>query len=94
MVLRDIVVGDAIVANVVIKLVMTLHNHLEHMSKQGLKVLLDRNLLSGLKFIDSDFCEDCLFGKHHRALFLLLMISLEKFGDYKLKKKSNVFSYF
>lgn len=65
----DTMVGDALVANAVTEPVMTWHRCLGHISKQGLNVLLDHNFLSGLKFVDLEFCEDCLFGKHHRASF-------------------------
>ena len=53
---------------------MTWHKRLGHMSKQGLKVLLDRSLILGLKYVDLDFCEDCMFGKHHRTSFTSVTI--------------------
>lgn len=37
---------------------MTWHKRLGHMSKQGLKVLIDLNLLPGLKSTNLDFFED------------------------------------
>lgn len=52
------VVGDATAANAVIESVIAWDRHLAHMSKQGLKVLLDRNLLSGPKYTNLDSCEE------------------------------------
>jgi hypothetical protein len=66
------VVGNAIVTNVVTESIMTWHKRLGHMSKQGLKVILDRSLIMGLKYVDSDFREDCMFCKHHRTSLLQL----------------------
>jgi hypothetical protein len=65
----DTMVGAALVANAVTEPVMTWHRCLGHISKQGLNVLLDHNFLLGLKFVDLEFCEDFLFGKHLRASF-------------------------
>jgi hypothetical protein len=68
------VVGNAIVTNAVTESIMTWHKHLGHKSKQGLKVLLDCSLIMGLKYVDSDFREDCMFRKHHRTSFTSVTI--------------------
>ena len=39
------------------------HRRLGHMSEKGMKILHSRNLLPGLKNIDLDFCENCIYGK-------------------------------
>lgn len=63
----DTIVGDAIVANAMTDSSTTWHKYLGHMSKQGLKVLSDQNLLPGLSSINLEFCENCLYEKFHRA---------------------------
>ena len=45
------------------------HSRMGHMSDKYLTMLRDRNLLSGLGKINSDFCEHCVMGKHHRKPF-------------------------
>ncbi|KAJ4981494.1 hypothetical protein NE237_032331 [Protea cynaroides] len=62
-------VGEVIVTNAVTESTTIWHRRLGHMSMQGLKVLLDRGLLLGLKSVNLDFYEDCLSEKHHRAPF-------------------------
>ena len=39
------------------------------MSEKGMKVMLSKDNLSGLKSIDLDFCEDCVYGKQQRVSF-------------------------
>ena len=39
------------------------HRRLGHISEKGMKVMLSKDKLSGLKSIDLDFCEDCVWGK-------------------------------
>jgi len=39
------------------------------MSEKGMKVMLSKDKLSGLKSIDLDFCEDCVYGKQQRVSF-------------------------
>ena len=46
------------------------HHRLEHMSENGMKILHSRNLLLGLKNVDLDFCENCIYGKQKRVRFL------------------------
>lgn len=77
----DTMVDDAIVANVVTEAIMTWPRRLGHISKQGQNILLDRNLPSGLKSIDLEFCEDCRFGKHHRAFFSTVIIKSKNVLD-------------
>ena len=39
------------------------HQRLGHMREKGLKVLMDRKLLSSIKFMYSNFYKHCVFGK-------------------------------
>ena len=39
------------------------HHRLGHMSEKGMKILHFKNLLPGLKNIDLEFCENCVYGK-------------------------------
>ena len=39
------------------------HYRLGHMSEKGMKILHSRNFLSGLKNVDLDFYENCIYGK-------------------------------
>ena len=40
------------------------------MSEKGMKILHSRNFLLGLKNVDLDFCEKCIYGKQKRVRFL------------------------
>eukprot|EP00253_Pinus_taeda_P024886 PITA_24886 len=46
------------------------HHRLGHMSEKGVKILHSKNLLLGLKNVDLDFCENCIYGKQKRVRFL------------------------
>jgi len=46
------------------------HHRLGHMSEKGMKILHSRNLLLGLKNVDLDFCENCIYGKQKKVRFL------------------------
>ncbi|RDX72698.1 hypothetical protein CR513_47774, partial [Mucuna pruriens] len=48
---------------------MMWHHRLGHMFKQGLKVLMERNLLPGLKEVSLTFCEHCVISKQHKLKF-------------------------
>ena len=39
------------------------HHRLGHISEKGMQILHSKNLLLGLKNIDLDFCENCVYGK-------------------------------
>ena len=39
------------------------HKWLGHMSERGLKILVGKNLLPGLKSHELNFCEHCIYGK-------------------------------
>ena len=43
------------------------HQNLGHMCEKGMKVMLSKDKLSGLKSIDVGFCEDCIYGKQRRV---------------------------
>lgn len=45
------------------------HRRLGHMSERGLKVLMERDLLTGLKTVSLPFCEHCVISKQHRLKF-------------------------
>ena len=40
------------------------------MSEKGMNILHSRNLLPGLKNVDLDFCENCIYGKQKKVRFL------------------------
>ena len=40
------------------------HQCLGHMSEKGLKLLMDHKLLPSMNFLNFDFFEQCVFGKH------------------------------
>jgi hypothetical protein len=46
------------------------HHKLGNMSEKGMQILHKRNFLLDLKQIDSDFCENCVYGKQKRVIFL------------------------
>lgn len=46
------------------------HYRLGHMGDKGMKVLHSWKLLSKLKKVDLDFCEDFIYGKQKRVRFL------------------------
>jgi len=46
------------------------HHKLRHMSEKGMQILHSRNLLPGLKYVDLNFCENCVYGKQKRVRFL------------------------
>jgi len=39
------------------------------MSNKGMKVILSKDKLLGLKFVELDFCEDYVYGKQKRVSF-------------------------
>jgi hypothetical protein len=46
------------------------HHRLGNMSEKRMHIFHKRNLLPDIKHIDLDFCEDCVYGKHKRVIFL------------------------
>ena len=46
------------------------HKRLSHMSDKGLKNLVGKNLLPGLKSYNLDLCEHCIYGRQRRVSFL------------------------
>jgi len=51
------------------EMTMTWHCKLGHMSEQGLKILVECNLIPGLKSVNLQFCEHCVTSKQHRLMF-------------------------
>ena len=49
---------------------MLWHNRLGHMSEKGMKVLHSKKVLPGLKCVNMDFCESCVYGKQKRVSFV------------------------
>ena len=45
------------------------HQRLGHMNEKGMNIMLSKDELSGLKSIDLDFCEDCIYEKQRRVNF-------------------------
>ncbi|GJV90693.1 retrovirus-related pol polyprotein from transposon TNT 1-94 [Tanacetum coccineum] len=54
------------------RVVVTWHQKLGHMSEQGMKILVERNLLPGLTKVSLPFYEHCVISKHHRLKFKTL----------------------
>ena len=46
------------------------HHRLQRMSENGIWILHSRNLLRGLKHVDLDLNENCVYGKQKRNLHL------------------------
>ena len=46
------------------------HHRLGRMSEKGMQILHSRNLLLGLKHVDLEFCENCVYGKQKTVKFL------------------------
>ena len=46
------------------------HHRLGHMSEKGMQILHKRNFLLDIKQIDLDFCENYVYGKQKRVIFL------------------------
>jgi len=53
------------------------HRRLGHMSKKGMKVMLFKDMLPGLKSLELDFCEDCVYGKQKRVSFSMVRKTLK-----------------
>ncbi|KAK3007522.1 hypothetical protein RJ639_014846 [Escallonia herrerae] len=45
------------------------HHRLGHLSESGMKILHSKNALPGMKNIQLDFCEGCVYGKQKRVSF-------------------------
>ena len=46
------------------------HNRPGYMSEKGMKVLHSKKVLPGLKCVNMDFCESCVYGKQKRVIFV------------------------
>jgi len=42
------------------------------MSDKEIKMMLSKDQLSGLKSVELDFCEDCVYGKQKRVSFSMV----------------------
>ncbi|GKF29907.1 gag-pol polyprotein, partial [Tanacetum coccineum] len=51
------------------RVAITWHRKLGHMSEQGMKILVERKLLSGLTKVSLPFCEHYVISKQHRLKF-------------------------
>ncbi|GJU92725.1 retrovirus-related pol polyprotein from transposon TNT 1-94 [Tanacetum coccineum] len=51
------------------KVAVTWHQKLRHMSKQGMKILVERKLIPGLTKVSLPFCEYYVISKQHRLKF-------------------------
>ena len=51
------------------EMTMTWNYKLGHMSERGLKILVKRNLIPGLKSVNLPFCEHYVTSKQHRLMF-------------------------
>lgn len=45
------------------------HRRLGHMSEKGMEILMKRELIPKMCFGDKEFCEHCVYGKHHKRSF-------------------------
>lgn len=54
------------------KATMMWHRRLGHISKRGLKVFIEHNLLYGLRMINLPLCEHHVIRKHHTLKFDIL----------------------
>ena len=45
------------------------HNRLGHMNTKGMKMLVAKEALEGLKSVDRGLCESCVMGKQNRVSF-------------------------
>ena len=48
----------------------TWHHRLKHMCEKGIKAMLPKGKPSGLKSINLDFCEECVYEKQRKISFL------------------------
>ena len=46
------------------------HNILGHMSEKHMKLIHSKKVLLGLKCVNMDFCESCVYGKQKRVSFV------------------------
>ena len=46
------------------------HHSLGHMSEKGMQILQSRKLLLDLKEVSLELCENCVYGKHKRGIFI------------------------
>ena len=56
------------------------HNRLGHISEKGIKLLHSKKVLQGLKCVNMEFYESCVYGKQKRTIFV-------KSGKKKKNKK-------
>lgn len=76
------------------------HKRLGHISEKGLKILVGKNLLPGLKSYNLDLCEHCIYGRQRRVSFLrgahdrkknvLELVHSDVFGPVNIKSLGGV----
>ena len=49
------------------------HHRLGHMTEKGMQILHSRKLHPDLKQVSLQFCENCVYGKHKRVRFLMVV---------------------
>ena len=62
------------------------HKRLGHMSEKGMKVIHSKKVLPGLKCVNMDFYESCVYGKQKRVSFV-------KNGKEKKDEKLDLVAY-
>ena len=46
------------------------HHRIDHMSEKGMSILHSRKLLLDMKKVSLELCENCVYGKQKRVIFL------------------------
>ena len=46
------------------------HHRLGHMSEKGMQIIHSRKLLQDQKQVSLEFCENCVYGKQKRVIFI------------------------
>ena len=54
------------------------HNRLGHMSTKGMKMLVAKGALEGLKSVDMGLCESCVMGKQKRVSFTKALLEIQR----------------
>nr|GFA13324.1 Gag-Pol polyprotein [Tanacetum cinerariifolium] len=86
------------------RVTVTWHQKLGYISKQGMKIIVERKLLPGLTKVSLPFCEHCVISKQHRLNGFIpgkrkYFVSFiddysRRCSVYPIKKKSNVYEVY